>query len=263
MYNSTSSRPIPPKLNYSGRSSSNWTTDPFGDSSDDSESDDGLQRDINRQSLSTLRGMHQEAENSTPIRSRSIRSSGIAMSSQIPSSSNSSVVAPRNLPPIRRQINFDDISSLSSSSDSSDSDIDSNASVNGIQPNQPVPNRNSNIAYVITYITDLVIKLDLLFNSKIKITINLLSQIDVDNIRSKTATFVDTVKNFYIHNRQRINAIQNGTELYENLQEQTNVLANDVLIATNSYAVQRKGGFLIHSHPSLKYYGDCDKKHLL
>jgi hypothetical protein len=207
--------------------------------------------------------MHQEAKNSTPIRSRSIRSSGIAMSSQIPSSSNSSV-APRNLPPIRRQINFDDISNLSSSSDSSDSDIDSNASVNGIiQPNQPAPNRNSNIAYVITYITDLVIKLDLLFNSKIKITINLLSQIDVDNIRSKTATFVDTVKNFYINNRQRINAIQNGTELYENLQEQTNVLANDVLIATNSYAVQRKGGFLIHSHPSLKNYRDCDKKYLL
>ena len=92
---------------------------------------------------------------------------------------------------------------------------------------------------------------------------NLLSQIDVDNIRSKTAFFVDTVKNFYINNRPRIDAIENGTELYGNLQEQTNVLANDVLVATNSFAVQRKGGFLIHSHPSLGKYKNCDKKYLL
>jgi hypothetical protein len=51
--------------------------------------------------------------------------------------------------------------------------------------------------------------------------------------------------------------------LYSNLQDKTNILGNDVLIATNSYAVQRKGGFLMHSHPTLGKYKNCEKKYLL
>jgi hypothetical protein len=247
MYSSTSSRPVSSPRIQPSASRRNWT----GIWSDD-EDDDDLQNEINRQSLSTLRGMHDEADEQPQRFNRSgIARANQSLAAAMPSSASS--------PLIPRQVLNDggDYSSDDSSSGSStDTDI-SNA--RAVQPNRQAPNRSSNIPYIIAYITDLVIKLDLFFNAKIKPTINTLNQVEVDNIRTKTAQFVSTVRDFYISNRARIDDIENGTELYSNLQDKTNILGNDVLIATNSYAVQRKGGFLMHSHPSLGKYKNCEK----
>ena len=163
-----------------------------------------------------------------------------------------SPLQPKNLHVLNDGGNFS--SNESSSGSSCDSDI-SNA--RAVRFNSRAPTRSSNIPYIIVYTSDLVIKLDLVSNAKIKPTINTLNGIEADNIRTKTVPFGSSMRDFYINNRARIDAIKNGTESYSNLQDKTNILGNDVLIATNSLSTAQRcsgGSFISHPGPSVRKY---------
>jgi hypothetical protein len=102
----------------------------------------------------------------------------------------------------------------------------------------PVPNENPLINSMVR-VSELITRLNVNFNGKIKRNINMLDKLDVQSLASKSE---DVAKTFNKINGEYIGLqIENGVIFYDTMLARMNKLRTDILIAVKSYAPKKQG----------------------
>lgn len=127
-----------------------------------------------------------------------------------------------------------DPSSSSSSGSSSPTSLVSTIST----LRNPLPNENPLINSLVK-VAEMITKMNVFFNGKIKKNINMLDKLEVQKIASETE---DVAKTFNKIDGEYISInVENGAVFYDNLLAKMNKLRTDIMVAVKSYAPQRQG----------------------